>query len=93
MRDAAELPPPWLRYPDMRAGAIGWRMGSGEDYLKAWWNWAEQLPQPERQDYLMRQRPIPADWMLWATEAYAWPADDDEALDRAWEALHTGASK
>jgi N-glycosidase YbiA len=33
------LPPPWLKYPDIGRYSIGWRMGSGEDYIGTWGSW------------------------------------------------------
>jgi hypothetical protein len=32
--------PPWLKYPGLPIGSIGWRMGDGEGYLddfREWW--------------------------------------------------------
>ena len=42
-RIEAEPLPPWLQYPQILIGSIGWRMGPGEDYLHDvfypyWWS-------------------------------------------------------
>ncbi len=38
--------PPWLAYPDIPQGSIGWRMGAGEDYIYGWGDWYNaQSPQ------------------------------------------------
>lgn len=32
--------PPWIKYPNIPLGSIGWRMGTGEDYwysFRDWW--------------------------------------------------------
>ncbi|MGI1608701.1 hypothetical protein ACKQC9_30890 [Klebsiella michiganensis] len=32
--------PPWIKYPNIPLGSIGWRMGAGEDYwfsFRDWW--------------------------------------------------------
>lgn len=41
-RIEAEPLPPWLQYPQILIGSLGWRMGPGEDYLHDvfypfWW--------------------------------------------------------
>lgn len=33
--------PPWIKYPNIPLGSIGWRMGEGESYWSCfveWWN-------------------------------------------------------
>lgn len=42
-RIEAEPLPPWMQYPQILIGSIGWRMGAGEDYLHDvfypfWWS-------------------------------------------------------
>lgn len=32
--------PPWIKFPNIPLGSIGWRMGVGEDYwfrFRSWW--------------------------------------------------------
>jgi hypothetical protein len=45
------LPPPWMRYPRIPMGSIGWRMGQGESYLVEWWDWLDSLSEVELQQY------------------------------------------
>jgi hypothetical protein len=62
-------------------------MGPGEDYVRELNRILTQLASEDRRRYLYLAKPIPQDWMVWATELYAFPADDEESLDAAWEAL------
>lgn len=48
---AAPLLPPWLTYPDIPQGAIGWRMGGGEAYLWTWSAWYSKLPPSDKHTY------------------------------------------
>lgn len=82
---------PWQQLPDLPPGHIGWRMGTGEDVRLQWWNWACATAVEERRAHLLRQRPIPEAWMEWAAELYAFPDDDHDALDAAYEALAPGS--
>jgi hypothetical protein len=31
--------PPWIKYPNIPLGSIGWRMGAGEEYLISFDDW------------------------------------------------------
>lgn len=62
-------------------------MGLGEDYVRELNTALAHLTPEDRRRYLHSVTPIPAEWMPWAMELYAFPADDDESLDAAWEAL------
>ncbi len=66
-------------------------MGEGEDYLCEISDWLIGISQDERRAYLLSNRAIPDCWMLWAVEWYAFPQEDEAALDEAWEALATRA--
>jgi hypothetical protein len=33
------MEPPWLKFPKIPLGSIGWRMGAGEDYWYKWQDW------------------------------------------------------
>ena len=79
--------PPWKAFPGVHAADIWWRMGQGEDYLRELNKTLTQLVVNDRRRYLHSIIPIPEEWMLWATDLYAFPADDEESLDTAWEAL------
>lgn len=88
----SEMVPPWKRFPNLPAGDIGWRMGEGEHYLNKWWEWAKALNVSSRQNYLVRNSPIPKDWLLWAAEVYIYDCDFDdesEAEDNAYGLLLT----
>lgn len=79
------MPPPWLAFPNIERYSIGWRMGSGEDYIYRFADWLESLSEAERSTY--RQLfPEPITWQGW------WDDDDtSEALEhkdfyvQAWQ--------
>jgi hypothetical protein len=52
---------PWNAHPDIPAGSIGWRMGRGEEYVIAFWNWFNRLP-PEENMAFKEQHPEPRGW-------------------------------
>lgn len=79
--------PPWLAFPDLPPGDIRWRMGEAEDYLRQLAKWLTKLEPAERRSYLLSHEVIPNAWLLWATEWYAFPEDNDLALDQAWAIL------
>ncbi|MBA4762936.1 MAG: hypothetical protein H2053_14135 [Sphingomonas sp.] len=37
------MEPPWIKYPHIGLGSIGWRMGYGEDYWFAFADWYNGL--------------------------------------------------
>ncbi len=53
--------PPWLVYPDIPAGSIGWRMGSGEDYYLEFYRYYSRLSEEDATDYA-REYPEPRGW-------------------------------
>jgi len=57
------MKPPWLEYPEIPPGSVGWRMNGGEDYLDKWWPWIKALAQDERVAYLTAYPP-PEKWRL-----------------------------
>lgn len=67
------MEPPWLKYLDIPAGAIGWRMGAGEDYYDKFYRWFSGLP-PDEQDAYSRANEPPSGWRdLYATiRAHPW---------------------
>ncbi|HEU4532764.1 MAG TPA: BON domain-containing protein, partial [Polyangiaceae bacterium] len=77
-----DLAPPWARFPDYERYTIGWRMGTGEDWLGLWHVFLEQLgPEHEaRLAYLRRHPPAP---VTWANAVYGvlYPARDDDDDD------------
>ena len=58
------MPPPWLAYPGYERYSLGWRMGSGEDYLDRFVSWFEALGEKEREAYRARF-PEPFTWAGW----------------------------
>lgn len=58
---AARLPPPWLQYPQIPRGSIGWRMGAGESYLCEWVPWYGGLSAAGKQAY-QQMYPEPKAW-------------------------------
>jgi hypothetical protein len=59
------LLPPWQRYPDIPRYSIGWRMGYGESYIKAWIKWSVEFTQEQMLAYFHKYKPIPPAWMDW----------------------------
>ena len=53
--------PPWAKYPNLRKGSAGWRMGQGEAYrddFNTWWS-----RQPRNVRLALRSKyPEPAEW-------------------------------
>lgn len=58
---ANELLPPWMKYPDIASGSIGWRMGAGEGYLYEWALWHGGLSEKGKKEY-QAKFPTPDDW-------------------------------
>ncbi len=50
-RRGEQLEPPWLVFPDIPWGSIGWRMGNGESYIMTWDRWYKKLSQDDRAKY------------------------------------------
>lgn len=59
-----DIVPPWAQYPDYECGTIGWRMGSGEDWLTYWHLFLDTLDPAfdVRLAYLKRHPPAPVSW-------------------------------
>lgn len=60
-----DLLPPWQRYLDIPRYAMGWRMGDGESYIMAWFQWTEAFTQEQMLAYFHKYKPIPPAWMDW----------------------------
>ena len=58
--------PPWLRFPEIPAFRIGWRMGGGEDYIGAFADWLRSKSPEEREQYFETNPPPNADWLKWS---------------------------
>ncbi|MDJ1182703.1 hypothetical protein [Roseofilum casamattae] len=62
-----EMLPPWEEFPTYKRDTIGWRMGTGERYLKDWFDFINTVPKnyESRLAYLKRHRPAPLNWGNW----------------------------
>lgn len=58
------MAPPWLMYPHIRNGSIGWRMGYGEDYIYEFIDWYFALTEDEKKQF-QRLFPTPKGWLGW----------------------------
>ena len=45
------LAPPWVAFPNIPRGSIGWRMGPGEDYWWAFVDWYKGLSESDRAQF------------------------------------------
>ncbi len=59
-----DIVPPWARFPHYERYTIGWRMGSGEDWLSYWHVFLEELDPTSdvRLAYLKRHPAAPVNW-------------------------------
>ena len=64
LKDKKIMPPPWLAFPDIERYSIGWRMGSGEDYIYRFGDWLDTLSPEERKEY-RSLFPEPITWKGW----------------------------
>ena len=46
-----EVKPPWIHMPGVSKYDIGWRMGSGEDYIIKFWKYYDGLSKTEQKEY------------------------------------------
>lgn len=53
--------PPWLKYPNIPFGSIGWRMGDGEEYGMSFHDWFSRQPVDIQARFKSKYVP-PADW-------------------------------
>jgi ribA/ribD-fused uncharacterized protein len=70
---SSPMPPPWMRYPQIPLGSIGWRMGYGESYLFTWGDWLASLSEPDRRGYA-QVFPLPVTW-----RGFGYLDDEDDA--------------
>ena len=73
-----DLLPPWLKYPEIQAMSIGWRMGDGEGYMIAWDKWTRQFDQEQFIEYFKKYLPIPIEWLVWVSNCFG---DQDITID------------
>ena len=79
-----DMIPPWARFPEIAVASIGWRMGSGQDWLLTWYAWIDELPRDEatRRAYLLRHPPAPRSWTYELDRVlHPRPSDDDDHED------------
>lgn len=53
--------PPWLKYPNIPIGSMGWRMGDGEDYMEAFGDWRRAQSADTLAAYVAKY-PVPSAW-------------------------------
>ncbi len=53
--------PPWIKYPNIPIGSIGWNMGIGEAYIDEFLKWFYSKAKNERVE-IIRKYPEPEDW-------------------------------
>lgn len=59
MHSFEHMPPPWMRYPTIPQGSIGWRMGYGESYLDEYCAWKNTLTAEQKQQHkLLFPKPV-----------------------------------
>ncbi|WP_337660976.1 hypothetical protein [Erythrobacter sp. Alg231-14] len=59
--DQGRALPPWKAFPELERGSIHWRMGGGETYWCAFWDWYQAMDS-ERQIAFEVAYPSPKDW-------------------------------
>ena len=64
LQDKKIMPPPWLAHREIERYSIGWRMGSGEDYIDRFSDWLDALSSEERTEY-RTLFPEPVTWTGW----------------------------
>ena len=55
------LVPPWIKYPNLRRGSMGWRMGMCESFLDKFRPWWKDLSTDEQDAYRLAY-PEPEEW-------------------------------
>lgn len=55
------MQPPWIAFPHIQRGSIGWRMGPGEDYWSEFSDWYQGLS-PTRRKLHAQEYPEPQGW-------------------------------
>lgn len=69
-----QLPPPWVKYPEIPRYSTSWREGYGEDYLLDWWTWFEDLDTNQRVEYFRQYKPLPIEWLDWIAAQFGFDA-------------------
>lgn len=82
--DNHPLEPPWIAFPGYTRYTIGWRMGSGEDYIWNWWQMIREMPKDfeTRMAYLKQFEPAPRPWANTVAEVLGIPDDTSFGVRR-----------
>lgn len=56
-----EMQPPWLEFPDYGRFSLGWRMGGGEDFMRAFASFYSALTSAGKLAYA-EAHPEPGEW-------------------------------
>lgn len=73
------MPPLWMMFPHIHPLSIGWRMGSGEGYKFALFDWLETLSPNDKEKYITMFPPPVLLWKDW------YDLDDDiEEAPEPW---------
>lgn len=94
MNDQKMWPPPWLMFPQLECGSMGWRMGAGEAFLEDRMPWWSALAPEEREAY-HRLFPAPLPWQRRSEDRELmlrqgklvlplWQPDGRPRYDRRW---------
>ena len=59
--NAGIMVPPWIKYPNLPFGSLGWRMGDGEFYYGCFATWYQSQPKQVRQS-TREKYPEPNEW-------------------------------
>lgn len=73
-----QMEPPWIAFPGISNGSIGWRMGAGETFLMTWDRWYRKISKEERKRY-QDNHPEPESWQGFYKSKEDWmnrPAKD-----------------
>ena len=59
--DGGIMVPPWIKYPNLPIGSMGWRMGQGEIYIDDFYSWYFSNPREKRVE-IMNKYKEPNEW-------------------------------
>lgn len=83
LNEAGEIPPPWILFPTYTRYTIGWRMGTGEDYMSCWYRWRSGMFETTEAltRYLCRYDPAPFTWATMIGRILSPGFDDSDDFD------------
>ena len=56
-----DMQPPWMQFPHVPPGSVGWRMGPAEEYYDEFYKWYCALENANQIDYELNN-PEPRGW-------------------------------